>query len=44
MKSYNVQNYIRYKQDLKQFKPVKIFDILSAIEALLPNTIKPTYL
>jgi hypothetical protein len=33
-----------YKQDLKQFKPVKIFDILSAIEALLPNTVKPTYL
>ena len=33
-----------YKPALRQFKDVKIFDILSAIEALLPNTVNPTYL
>jgi len=33
-----------YKPNLKQFKDIKIFDILSAIEALLPNTVNPTYL
>ena len=33
-----------YKAHLKQFKDIKVFDILSAIEALLPNTVNPTYL
>ena len=33
-----------YKPNLKQFKDIKIFDILSAIETLLPNTVDPAYL
>ena len=33
-----------YKAHLKQFKDIKVFDILSAIEALLPKTVNPTYL
>jgi hypothetical protein len=33
-----------YKPYLKEHKSVKIFDILSAIEGVLPNSINPIYL
>ena len=33
-----------YKTRLKKHKAVKIFDILSAIEGVLPNSVNPVYL
>lgn len=33
-----------YKQDLRKVSPIPIYDILTAIEAVMPNAVQPHYL